>query len=99
MRSNLPLNYVETEKRIKEMKWEKERTTGDMEREQGLLDYTKQCFEIKKQELLKFLAESSSSYATQVISLSIYGLALSNFLLMELVSTFRILPMVAEWNM
>ncbi|KAF7131492.1 hypothetical protein RHSIM_Rhsim09G0205800 [Rhododendron simsii] len=99
VRSNLPLNYVETEKRIKEMKWEKERTTGDMEREQGLLDYTKQCFEIKKQELLKFLAESSSSYATQVISLSIYGLALSNILLMELVSTFQILPMVAEWNM
>lgn len=71
VRSNLPLNYVEMENRIKEMTLEKERTTQDVLREQALLDYTKQCFEIKKQEYLKFLAESSS-YATQVIPFSIY---------------------------
>lgn len=65
VRSNLPLNYVEMENRMKEMTLEKERTTQDVLREQALLDYTKQCFEIKKQEYLKFLAESSS-YATQL---------------------------------
>ncbi|CAL5344151.1 unnamed protein product [Camellia sinensis] len=62
--SNLPLNYSETEKRIKEMKWKKERILEDMQREQSLLDHEKLIFDLKKQEYVKFLAESSS-YATQ----------------------------------
>ncbi|KAI8008539.1 Protein DEFECTIVE IN MERISTEM SILENCING 3 [Camellia lanceoleosa] len=62
--SNLPLNYSETEKRIKEMKWKKERILEDMQREQSLLDHEKLIFDLKKQEYVKFLAESSS-YACQ----------------------------------
>ncbi|XP_057472976.1 protein DEFECTIVE IN MERISTEM SILENCING 3-like isoform X1 [Actinidia eriantha] len=62
--SNLPVNYVDTEKQIKELKWEKERMMEDMQREQALLNNAKQHFEIKKQEVLKFMA-LSASYATQ----------------------------------
>ncbi|GFS30786.1 defective in meristem silencing 3 [Actinidia rufa] len=62
--SNLPVNYVDTEKQIKELKWEKERMIEDMQREQALLNNAKQHFEIKKQEVLKFMA-LSASYATQ----------------------------------
>ncbi|THF97205.1 hypothetical protein TEA_012327 [Camellia sinensis var. sinensis] len=62
--SNLPLNYSEMEKRIKEMKWKKERILEDMQREQALFDHEKLIFDLKKHEYVKFLAESSS-YATQ----------------------------------
>ncbi|XAR52205.1 hypothetical protein NMG60_11020149 [Bertholletia excelsa] len=58
--SNLPMNYIETEKRMKEMKWKQERLLEDMQREQALLDVAKFNFELKKQEFVKFLAESSS---------------------------------------
>ena len=64
--SNLPENYVDTEKKIKELKWEKERMMEDMQREQALLSNAKQHFEIKKQEVLKVMA-LSASYATQVM--------------------------------
>uniref|UniRef100_A0A5B6ZLY2 Defective in meristem silencing 3 n=1 Tax=Davidia involucrata TaxID=16924 RepID=A0A5B6ZLY2_DAVIN len=63
--SNPPENYFETENRMKEMKWKKERLVEDMQREQGLLHHAKFNFEIKKQEFVKFLAQSSP-YATQV---------------------------------
>ncbi|KAJ8534692.1 hypothetical protein K7X08_016420 [Anisodus acutangulus] len=63
-RSNLPQNYFEIERQMKEMKWKKERTVEDMQREQALLDHARFNFDIKKQEYLKFLAQSSS-YATQ----------------------------------
>ncbi|GMP77695.1 hypothetical protein CsSME_00033877 [Camellia sinensis var. sinensis] len=42
--SNLPFNYSEMEKQIKEMKWKKERIPEDMQR----------------QQYVKFLVESSS---------------------------------------
>lgn len=48
------------------MKWDKERRLEDMQRERVLLDHTRYNFDIKKKELLKFIAESSS-YVTQVI--------------------------------
>lgn len=63
-RSNLPQNYFEMEREMKEMKWKKERAIEDMQREQALLDRARFNFDIKKQEYLKFLAQSSS-YATQ----------------------------------
>ncbi|XP_060212087.1 protein DEFECTIVE IN MERISTEM SILENCING 3 isoform X2 [Lycium barbarum] len=63
-RSNLPQNYFEIKREMKEMKWKKERTVEDMQREQALLDHARFNFDIKKQEYLKFLAQSSS-YATQ----------------------------------
>ncbi|KAK9266829.1 hypothetical protein L1049_001653 [Liquidambar formosana] len=62
--SNLPVNYFETENKIRETKWKKERLLEDIQREQALLDHTKFNFGIKKQEFVKFLAESSS-YMTQ----------------------------------
>lgn len=64
--SNLPDNYIETEKQLKEMKWQKEKMLDDMKREQALLDSAKYNFERKKEEFVKFLAQSSA-YATQVI--------------------------------
>ncbi|KAF7141064.1 hypothetical protein RHSIM_Rhsim06G0232000 [Rhododendron simsii] len=64
--SNLRANYFETARRITEMKWDKERRLEDMQRERVLLDHTRYNFDIKKKELLKFIAESSS-YVTQVI--------------------------------
>ncbi|XP_055831255.1 protein DEFECTIVE IN MERISTEM SILENCING 3-like isoform X2 [Solanum dulcamara] len=63
-RSNMPQNYFEIKRQIKEMKWKKERAVEDMQREQALLERARSNFDIKKQEYLKFLAQSST-YATQ----------------------------------
>ncbi|XP_028086454.1 protein DEFECTIVE IN MERISTEM SILENCING 3-like isoform X2 [Camellia sinensis] len=62
--SKQPANYFETEKRIKEMQWKKERVLEDTQREQALLDNMRINFEMKKQEFVKYLAESAV-YATQ----------------------------------
>lgn len=59
-------NNPELENRLKEMKWKKDRALEDMQREQDLLDQAKFKYEIKKRELVRFIAESSS-YMTQVI--------------------------------
>ncbi|XP_016460859.1 protein DEFECTIVE IN MERISTEM SILENCING 3 isoform X1 [Nicotiana tabacum] len=59
-RSNLPENYFDTESRLKELKWKRDRFLEDLHREQTLLDHAKFNFEIKKQEFVKFLAHSSS---------------------------------------
>ncbi|XP_042004027.1 protein DEFECTIVE IN MERISTEM SILENCING 3-like isoform X3 [Salvia splendens] len=57
-------NDSELENRLKEMKWKKDRALEDMQREQDLLDQAKFKYEIKKRELVRFIAESSS-YMTQ----------------------------------
>ncbi|KAJ8554298.1 hypothetical protein K7X08_024976 [Anisodus acutangulus] len=62
-RSNLPENYFDTESRMKMLKWKRARFVEDLQREQSLLDQAKFNYEIKKQELIKFLTHSSS-YAT-----------------------------------
>lgn len=62
--SNLPMNYFETDNNLREMKWKKEKMVEDIRREQSLLDQAKFNFDFKKQEFVKFLAESSS-YLTQ----------------------------------
>lgn len=61
-----PLNYFQVENKLKETKWEKERIMEDMQREQALLDHARFNFEVKKQEFIKHLAQSSS-YQTQVM--------------------------------
>ena len=66
MRSDLPDNYYELEYQMKQKKWERERILEDMRREQALLDQEKYNFSLRKQDLLKFLADSSS-YVTQVV--------------------------------
>ncbi|XP_017973165.1 PREDICTED: protein DEFECTIVE IN MERISTEM SILENCING 3 [Theobroma cacao] len=63
-KSDVPQNYIETEKQMKEMTWRKEKLEEDMKREQALLDNAKFNFERKKQDFVKFLAQSSS-FATQ----------------------------------
>lgn len=65
-KSHLPDNYAEIEKILKAAKWEKDRLLEDVRREEALLNQSKLNYEVKKQEYLKFLAESSS-YAAQVI--------------------------------
>ncbi|KAE8694709.1 Protein DEFECTIVE IN MERISTEM SILENCING 3 [Hibiscus syriacus] len=59
--------HTEAEKKIKEMRCEKEKLEEDMKRALALLKDAKSNFEIKKQDFVKFLA-LSSSYATQVSS-------------------------------
>ncbi|XP_047941494.1 protein DEFECTIVE IN MERISTEM SILENCING 3-like isoform X3 [Salvia hispanica] len=53
-------NDSEPQNRLKEMKWKKDRALEDMQREQDLLDQAKFKYEIKKRELVRFIAESSS---------------------------------------
>lgn len=65
----VPENYKDADILIKEMKWKIDKMLEDMKREQAILDNEKSNFEKKKQEFLKFLAESSS-YPTQVIALN-----------------------------
>ncbi|PQQ04220.1 hypothetical protein Pyn_24806 [Prunus yedoensis var. nudiflora] len=62
--SSLPETYLDSERQINELKWKKEKMQEDMKREQALLDNAKFNFDRKKQDFLKFLADSSS-YATQ----------------------------------
>ncbi|KAK6155577.1 hypothetical protein DH2020_009825 [Rehmannia glutinosa] len=59
-----PVSYLEIENQLKEIKWKKDRTWEDLQREQALLDHAKFTYETKKREFVQFLAESSS-YATQ----------------------------------
>lgn len=65
-RSIPPQNYFQIENKLKETKWERERIVEEMQREQALLDHARFNFEVKKQEFIKHLAQSSS-YATQVM--------------------------------
>lgn len=64
-RSSPPQNFFQIENKLKEIKWERERIMEDMQREQALLDHARFNFEVKKQEFIKYLAQSSS-YATQM---------------------------------
>ncbi|KAJ6887879.1 protein DEFECTIVE IN MERISTEM SILENCING 3-like [Populus alba x Populus x berolinensis] len=63
--STLPDNYIDIKKHLKEMKWKRETMLEDIKREQALLDTARQSFERKKEEFVKFLAQSSA-YATRV---------------------------------
>ncbi|XP_028806664.1 structural maintenance of chromosomes flexible hinge domain-containing protein GMI1 [Neltuma alba] len=66
-RKLIPDSYMETERQLNNKKRRKEMILEDIRREQTLLDIAKINFNKKKNEFLKFLAESSS-YATQVQS-------------------------------
>ncbi|XP_057452576.1 protein DEFECTIVE IN MERISTEM SILENCING 3-like isoform X1 [Lotus japonicus] len=55
---------IETERQMKDIKWKKEKVLEDLKRERTLLDMAKFNFSKKKNDFLKFLAQSSS-YATQ----------------------------------
>ncbi|CAN1227947.1 Protein DEFECTIVE IN MERISTEM SILENCING 3 [Linum grandiflorum] len=57
--------YNETEKLLMELRWKKEKLEEGMKREQALLDAARHQFQKKKEEFVKFLAESSS-YTPQV---------------------------------
>lgn len=62
-RAGLPDKYYELENQIKQKKWEKERLQEDIRREQALLDQEKYNFQLRKQDFLKFLADSSTLMA------------------------------------
>ncbi|XP_075502442.1 protein DEFECTIVE IN MERISTEM SILENCING 3-like isoform X1 [Primulina tabacum] len=64
-RLSLPEKFLEIENQMKETKWKKDRIAEDLLREQSYLDHAKVNYEIKKQEFLKYLAESSM-YTAQV---------------------------------
>ncbi|KAI3975602.1 hypothetical protein MKX01_017515 [Papaver californicum] len=61
----MALNYMDTEEKLKLKRWEKERILEDVQREQQLLIHVKQSFESKRQEFVKYLAESSSHITQQ----------------------------------
>ncbi|XP_057774218.1 protein DEFECTIVE IN MERISTEM SILENCING 3-like [Salvia miltiorrhiza] len=58
---NLPEGYLEIENSVKETKWKRDRTCEDMKREQDLFTHARFNYEKKKQELIQFLAKSSSN--------------------------------------
>ncbi|XP_031269326.1 protein DEFECTIVE IN MERISTEM SILENCING 3-like [Pistacia vera] len=62
---NKPDYYAATEKQIQEMKWKKENLMDDLKRETSLWKAAKDSFERKKEQLLKFLADSAT-YASQM---------------------------------
>ncbi|XP_073127030.1 protein DEFECTIVE IN MERISTEM SILENCING 3-like [Henckelia pumila] len=64
-RLSLPEKYLEIENQIKETKWKKDRMAEDLVREQSYLDHARVNYEIKKQEFLKLIAQSSM-YTAQV---------------------------------
>ncbi|XP_076907168.1 protein DEFECTIVE IN MERISTEM SILENCING 3-like isoform X1 [Bidens hawaiensis] len=57
--SYLPEACIEVEKEMKELKWKRERMMEDIQREEALLSHVKYSFEVKKQEFLGFMAQSS----------------------------------------
>ncbi|CAL5204060.1 unnamed protein product [Lathyrus oleraceus] len=57
---------VEIEKKMKDAQLKKEKILEDLKRERTLLDTVKHNFSKKKIDFLKYLASSSSSYATPV---------------------------------
>ncbi|KAF3432813.1 hypothetical protein FNV43_RR23915 [Rhamnella rubrinervis] len=65
--SSLPEDYIEYERQIKDSKLKKDKMLEDIKREQALLDNAKFNFSRKKDEFLKFLADSSS-YVSQVMA-------------------------------
>ena len=87
-RSVLAENCYELEKRLKEKKWERERILDDIRREQALLDQEKYNFSLRKQEFLKFVADSSS-YMYQVV-------LLYHMLLLERILLFSLLSLLLE---
>ncbi|XP_061337949.1 protein DEFECTIVE IN MERISTEM SILENCING 3-like isoform X2 [Gastrolobium bilobum] len=58
-------NNIEIETQLKEMTWKKEKILEELKRERTLLDMAKFNFNKKRNEFVKFLAQSSS-YATEV---------------------------------
>ncbi|XP_074319843.1 protein DEFECTIVE IN MERISTEM SILENCING 3-like isoform X1 [Silene latifolia] len=60
LRHRLSENHHELENQLKQRKWEKERLQEDIRREQSLLDQEKYNFQLRKQDFLKFLKDSSS---------------------------------------
>jgi len=60
-------NYSEAEKKMKELKWKKEKTLEDIKREQVLREHAVFNFGKKKEEFVRCLAQSSCT--NQVLKL------------------------------
>ncbi|KAL4575737.1 hypothetical protein LXL04_011821 [Taraxacum kok-saghyz] len=61
--SYVPENLVEIEKQMKELKWERETMVETLQIEEPILGNIRYTFEIKKQEFVRFMAQTSP-YAT-----------------------------------
>lgn len=64
--SYLPENLANIEKQMKESKWEKETTVEQLQQEEAILTQLKYTFQVKKQEFVRFMAQSSP-FAMQVL--------------------------------
>ncbi|XP_077210169.1 protein DEFECTIVE IN MERISTEM SILENCING 3-like isoform X2 [Tasmannia lanceolata] len=58
--SNIPVDITEIEEKLRHINWEKEMIVEDMKREEALLQHAKKNFELKKDEFMGFLKETSS---------------------------------------
>ncbi|KAK9060856.1 hypothetical protein SSX86_018036 [Deinandra increscens subsp. villosa] len=52
-------NLVDIEKKMEELKWKKETMVEELQREEAILTHVKYTFEVKKQEFVRFMAQSS----------------------------------------
>ncbi|XP_074367914.1 protein DEFECTIVE IN MERISTEM SILENCING 3-like isoform X1 [Apium graveolens] len=73
-KSSLPEHEFEIENVLKSKKWNRERLLDEMRVEQSLLDQAKFKLEIKKNEFVRFLAESSQNAPAQPSQQSSAGL-------------------------
>ncbi|KAL8172122.1 hypothetical protein V2J09_023926 [Rumex salicifolius] len=72
--SDISMDYLEIEKQMKKQQWERERLKEDTRRVQAMLDQAKLGFQKKKQEFVKFLADSAKylSQAEKEVNVSDY---------------------------
>lgn len=63
--SYLPENLVEIEKKLKELKWEKETLVETLQIEEPILANIRYTFEFKKQDFVRFMAQCSPYAAMQ----------------------------------
>ncbi|XP_076917038.1 protein DEFECTIVE IN MERISTEM SILENCING 3-like [Bidens hawaiensis] len=54
-----PENLVDIEKQLKELKWTKETAVEEVHREEAMLTHVKYTFEVKKQEFVRFMTQTS----------------------------------------
>ncbi|KAL9660140.1 hypothetical protein QQ045_024951 [Rhodiola kirilowii] len=62
-----PFEYYEKEIKMGELQWKRDKISEDIRRQQSLLEHSRAAFAAKKQELLQFLAQSSS-HMSQAVS-------------------------------
>lgn len=69
---NPSLGRLEIVNELKETKWKRDRTLGDIQIEEQLLDHAKFQYEIKKRAFLQFMAERSLQMSQTQVKFSVF---------------------------